>query len=155
MALGKQPEVDFDDDEGAIFSDINITPLTDIFLVLLIMFMVGSTIAVKKVQSEVKDEKSAGLKINLPQGQAREIDPGRVSLVVGIQVDGRLAVNGELLKDDSDLQRVLQSAFSRNKDTQIVIRADQDSRSGKVVSVMEQAKRIGLHRIAIATKSGG
>ena len=50
MALGKLPDEEAGED--AIFSEINITPLTDIFLVLLIMFMVGSTIAVENLADE-------------------------------------------------------------------------------------------------------
>ncbi len=153
MALGKLPDSEEGNDE-AIFADINITPLTDIFLVLLIIFMIGSTIEVKKVQDEMKEEKSAGLKVDVPDGKAKEIDPGRASLVIEISMDGQFAVNGELLKQEADLERVLQSAFTRDKETQLVIRADQDARHRKVVGVMELAKRIGLRRIAIATKSG-
>ena len=45
MAIAKLPDVDLDGAEESIFSEINVTPLTDIFLVLLLIFMVGSTLA--------------------------------------------------------------------------------------------------------------
>ena len=152
MALGKLPEENEGGDE-AIFSEINITPLTDIFLVLLIIFMVGSTIAVEKMKEEVQSEKSSGLKVELPQGERQEIDPGKNSLVVGIQKDGVVVIDGQPVQD-GDLDRVFQQAFTRDKNTQVVLRADEGVRHGLVVGVMERAKRIGLSKLAIATRGG-
>jgi biopolymer transport protein ExbD len=157
MAIGRQPDADGGDegggDDGALFADINITPLTDIFLVLLIIFMVGSTAAAQKKMEQVKQEKSSGLKINLPSGQAQEIDPGRKSIVVGIQANGAVVVNGQPIKD-GDLDRVFVSAFTTDKDTQVVIRADAGVTHGRVVGIMERARTVGLTRLAIATKGG-
>jgi biopolymer transport protein ExbD len=85
MALGKLP-----DDTGggdAIFADINITPLTDIFLVLLIIFMVSSSVIVETASRE-------GVKVNLPKGATKELDPGAKSLVVSILKSGEIMVAG-------------------------------------------------------------
>jgi len=154
VAIGKLPDADLEGAEEGIFAEINVTPLTDIFLVLLIIFMVGSTMAVEKLKEEVKTEKSSGLKVDLPSGAAKEIDPGRHSLVVGLTKGGQLLVNGQPIAD-ADLDRLFQSAFTSDAETQIVIRADAGVIHGRVVGVMERAKRVGLHRIAIATKGGG
>ena len=154
MAIGKLPDSDLDGSEESIFSEINVTPLTDIFLVLLIIFMVGSTMAVEKLKEEVKSETSSGLKVNLPSGATKEIDPGTQSLVIGLTKNGQLLANGQPIADP-DLDRLFQSSFAANKDTQIVIRADAGVIHGRVVGVMERAKRVGLSRIAIATKGGG
>jgi biopolymer transport protein ExbD len=98
MAIGKQPDVD---DTGAeegggesIFAEINITPLTDVFLVMVIIFMVSAlavqaeqTAEKKQKQEEKKDEEKAatsGIKLNLPTGQATEIDPKKESLILEI-----------------------------------------------------------------------
>ncbi|HLU69049.1 MAG TPA: biopolymer transporter ExbD [Kofleriaceae bacterium] len=153
MAIGKLPDADLEGAEESIFSEINVTPLTDIFLVLLIIFMVGSTMAVEKLKEDAKDEKSSGLKVDLPKGAAKEIDPGRASVVVGLTKNGQLLVNGQPIADP-DLDTIFQSAFTSNKDTQIVIRADAGVIHGRVVGVMERAKRVGLRRIAIATQGG-
>lgn len=153
MAIGKLPD-DLDGSEDAIFSEINVTPLTDIFLVLLIIFMVGSTMAVEKLKEDAKDESSSGLKVNLPSGATKEIDPGRQSLVIGLTKNGQLLANGQPIADP-DLDRLFQSAFTANQETQVVIRADAGVIHGRVVGVMERAKRIGLSRIAIATQGGG
>mgnify|MGYP000020281929 CR=1 FL=1 len=146
-------DADIDGGEDAIFAEINITPLTDIFLVLVIILIVSGSAAVEKVKEEQLAEKSSGLKINLPSGEQREIDPGSKSLVISIQKDGSVLVNEKLIAD-KDLERMFMAAFTRDKNTQIVIRADSGVSHGHVVSVMERAKRVGLSRLAIATSGG-
>ncbi len=148
-----QKEVDLEEGGDEIFAEINITPLTDIFLVLVIILIISGSAAVDKVKQEQIDSKSSGLKINLPSGEAREIDPGSKSLIVVIQKDGTVSVNEKRIAD-KDLERIFQAAFTRDQNTQIVIRADAGVSHGLVVSVMERAKRVGLSRLAIATAGG-
>lgn len=151
MAIAKLPDADLEGAEESIFSEINVTPLTDIFLVLLLIFMVGSTLAVKKAKDDIKSEKSQGLKVNLPSGAAQEIDPGRKSIIVAIQKNGQLQVNGVAVAE-ADLDRYFQESFNADVDTQVVIKADAGVNHGRVVGVMERAKQVGLKRLAIATK---
>ena len=66
MAIGQVPGTARTNAEEAVFADINITPLTDIFLVLLIIFMVTSSVIVNQGAGAAK----AGLKVNLPKGGA-------------------------------------------------------------------------------------
>lgn len=99
MAGGKQPDIadeDGGDDAGggSLFADINITPLTDVFLVMVVIFMVAA-LAVqvernqekreeKAKQDQAEIEKRSGIKINLPSGQAQELDPEKAQpLVLG------------------------------------------------------------------------
>src|ERR1044071_5678069 len=86
MAIGKLPDEDIGSDDAgeAIFAEINITPLTDVFLVMLIIFMVSALAVqvearrekhkVKEEQEKAEVEKKTGLKVNLPSGAAQEID---------------------------------------------------------------------------------
>ena len=165
MAIGKLPDEDAGADDGAegIFAEINITPLTDVFLVMVIIFMV-SALAVqvearqekKKVaeaqeQSEV--EKRSGLKVNLPQGQAQEIDPSKASLVLVIPLAGDVDVGGKRIPD-ADLDNLFRAAFTRDKNTQVVLKADKGVQHGRVVNLMERAKQAGLTRLAIGTSGG-
>ncbi len=165
MAIGKLPETADDADEGAegIFAEINITPLTDVFLVLVIIFMV-SALAVqvearqekKKVaeaqeQSEV--EKRSGLKVNLPSGQAQEIDPSKASLVLVIPLAGDVDVGGKRIPD-TEIDNLFRAAFARDKNTQVVLKADKGVQHGRVVNIMERAKAAGLTRLAIGTSGG-
>jgi biopolymer transport protein ExbD len=122
MAIGKQPDVNNDDEEGgdSIFAEINITPLTDVFLVMVIIFMV-SALAVqvernqekKKVtqdQIEADQEKRSGIKVNLPSGAAQEIDPSKASLVLVVPITGDVQVGGKAMAD-AELDNLFRIAF--------------------------------------------
>jgi len=145
MALGRLP--DEDSGEGAIFADINITPLTDIFLVLLIIFMVSSSVMVETASR-------TGVKVNLPKGATKEIDPGAKSLVVSVLTTGQIMVNGNPVQA-ADLEKVFLSAVAKDNQTQVIIEADEGVKHGTVVAIMNTAKQVGLSRLAIATKGGG
>jgi len=147
MALGKLPEDEAAGADGAIFSDINITPLTDIFLVLLIIFMVSSSVMVETASR-------AGMKVNLPKGATKEIDPGAKSLVITVLHSGEIMVQGQKVQM-ADLSRLFASAFAKDPLTQVIIEADQKVEHGQVVQVMEAAKMAGLSKLAIAVKGGG
>ena len=158
MALGKLPEADLEGSEDSIFAEINITPLTDMFLVMLIIFMVVASTELSQVKEKSRDiqekaelEKRSGIKVNLPAGAAQEIDVHSATLIVAIGVNGEIAVN-EMKIVDNDLERVFRSAFTRDKDTQVVIKADTGVNHGRVVAVMEVAKQVGLTRLAIQTR---
>jgi biopolymer transport protein TolR len=145
MALGKLPDDEVG--EGAIFSEINITPLTDIFLVLLIIFMVTSSVMVETASR-------AGVKVNLPKGATKEVDPGAKSLVVSITKGGAIMVAGTAVQE-ADLKNLFVSAVAKDSNTQVIIEADEGVTHGTVVHVMELAKDAGLVRLAIATRGGG
>jgi len=164
VAIGKLPDSDDDfADEGGIFAEINITPLTDVFLVMVIIFMV-SALAVqveRKVekqqriaqQDQADIEKKSGIKVTLPQGQAQEIDPTKQSLVLVIPINGDVVVGGKQMHD-TDLDPLFRAAFARDKATQVVLKADKGVQHGRVVNLMERAKHAGLTRLAIATSGG-
>src|SRR5271170_2655526 len=80
-----------DDDESAVFGEINITPLTDIFLVLLIIFMVTSTALVEQGQSGA----GAGVRVELPKGAAKEIAQGQKDFPITITAEGQIATEGK------------------------------------------------------------
>ncbi len=166
MAIGKQPDVNGDDEEGgdSIFAEINITPLTDVFLVMVIIFMV-SALAVqvernqekKKItqeQVQAEQEKRSGIKVNLPSGAAQEIDPSKASLVLVIPINGDVQVGGKSMKD-AEIDNLFRIAFQKDKGTQVVLKADKGVQHGKVVNIMERAKASGLTRLAIGTSGGG
>jgi|GEM_PF-6823317 len=91
-----------------------------------------------------------GVEIKLPHGNTNPTPA--IELVVTISRDGKVFVADKALPD-ADLEKTFAAAFARDKDTQVVIRADNHVSHGRVVAVMEQAKRVGLQRIAIATQS--
>jgi biopolymer transport protein ExbD len=99
-------------------------------------------------QSEV--EKRSGLKVNLPQGQAQEIDPSKASLVITIPLQGDVDIGGKRIAD-TDIDNLFRAAFARDKNTQVVLKADKGVQHGRVVNIMERAKAAGLTRLAIGT----
>src|ERR1043166_9136077 len=107
-----------DDEEYApsVFSDINITPLTDIFLVLLIIFMVGSSIVVEQAQGG-----GTGVRVDLPKGAAKELQAAPRDFPVAVLKDGTVVTEGKeidmgalkerfakLAKDAPDAQVIIQ-----------------------------------------------
>ena len=155
-------ERDDDDGEGGgIFAEINITPLTDVFLVMMIIFMVSALAVqaeaekrVAKVEEKQEAEKRSGLKVNLPPGAAQEIDPTKASLVLLIPIEGDVAVDGKIVRD-ADIDNLFRAAFAKDKATQVVLQADKGVAHGRVVNVMERAKAAGLTRLAIGTGGTG
>ncbi|MEZ4367755.1 MAG: biopolymer transporter ExbD [Kofleriaceae bacterium] len=166
MAIGGPADdgADPDDGEGGgggLFADINITPLTDVFLVMVIIFMVSALAAqvdkqdvrrkVREVVDKIEAEKRSGLKVNLPAGDAQELDTSKESLTLTIPVDGDVVVGGRPIAD-AELDNLLSAAYLRDHDMQVVLSADQGVSHGRVVGIMERAKRAGLSRLAIGTK---
>jgi biopolymer transport protein ExbD len=143
---GGKPDDDFEDGGG--FNEINITPLTDIFLVLLIIFMVTSSVIVN-ASSGAK----AGLKVNLPQGGAADVTPQSNDLSVAILSDGRLVLGGDVVTAD-ELKRAFDDAKAKSPDTMVIVQADEGVAHGKVVEVMEMAKGAGLGQLAIGVREG-
>ena len=130
--------------EDALFAEINITPLTDIFLVLLIIFMVTSSVM-------ASDSGRAGVRVNLPKGAAKEIKPGKKDVTVAVTTDGKMVVEGKEVSADT-LAKMFADAVTRDPDTQVIVQADEQTHHGRVVAVMELAKAAGLRRLAIATR---
>jgi biopolymer transport protein ExbD len=166
MAIGKLP--DSGDDAGeeggeSIFAEINISPLTDVVLVMLIIFMVSALAVqvearqekakINKQQEQSEVEKRSGLRVNLPSGQAQEIDPSKASLVLVIPINGDVNVGGKNIPD-GEVDNLLRAAFVKDKLTQVIIKADKGVAHGRVVNIMERAKGVGLTRLAIGTSGG-
>jgi len=135
------------DEEGDIFVDINITPLTDIFLVLLIIFMVTSSITASDSAAR------AGVKVNLPRGAAKDVAASGKDITVAITTEGKMVVEGKEVAPDTLRQRFADAA-AKDPDTQVIVQADEATHHGRVVAVMELAKAAGLRRLAIATRRG-
>jgi biopolymer transport protein ExbD len=149
MALGKVPGSEEDGGDG-VFADINITPLTDIFLVLLIIFMVTSSVIVNQGE---RGGAKAGLKVNLPKGGASDIVPAESDLSVAVLADGRLVLSGNVVSEE-ELKKALAETQSKNPATLVIVQADEGVPHGKVVQVMEMAKAAGLGQLAIGVREG-
>ncbi len=138
-----------DDDEFApsVFSDINITPLTDIFLVLLIIFMVGSSIVVEQAQGG-----GTGVRVDLPKGAAKELHTAPKDFPVAILKDGTTVAEGRAI-EAGELKAKFEKLAKDSPDAQVIIQADAGVQHGRVVEVMEMAKAAGISGLAIATEA--
>jgi len=123
---------------SAIMAEINITPLTDIFLVLLIIFMVTS---VAMVQS--------GATINLPQVQETQLEPRQIVITVTPQKEIFVNNNPTTL---ADLETVMRPMVSAQPDIPVVLEGDKDVILGEAVKILSIAQRAGATQIAIAAE---
>jgi biopolymer transport protein ExbD len=149
MASGRVPGVDPDEGDEGVFAEINITPLTDIFLVLLIIFMVTSTVIVRR--ADAGSGAKAGIKVNLPKGGVADVQVTRADLPVAVLEDGRLVLQGNVVTLD-ELRQAFTQAKTENPETLVVVQADEGVAHGKVVEVMELAKKSGLAQLAIGVR---
>jgi biopolymer transport protein TolR len=147
MALGRVPGGEDEGGGDGVFADINITPLTDIFLVLLIIFMVTSSVIVNQASGAAK----AGLKVNLPAGGQADVTAAPTDLSLAILADGRVLLSGDVMSEE-ELKQALAAAHEKNPTTLIVIQADEGVSHGKVVQVMEEAKAAGFADLAIGVR---
>ena len=124
------------DDDGLI-SGINVTPLVDVTLVLLIIFMVTAKIIV-----------SQGMPMDLPKAASGE--SVQTVFSVELSADGRTRVDSEGVADDEAIAALAKTAHTRNKDLRAVIRADKKVEHGRVIHVLDLLKRAGIAKIAFA-----
>lgn len=150
MAMGKTPGNRDDEGDEGVFAEINITPLTDIFLVLLIIFMVTSTVI---VQQGPGGGAKAGLKVNLPKGGATDVTARATDLSVAVLADGRYVLSGNVVTSD-ELKTAFDKARTENPETLVIVQADEGVPHGTVVQVMELAKKAGLAQLAIGVREG-
>ncbi len=127
------------DDNGDIVAEINITPLTDIFLVLLIIFMITSSAMIE-----------SGGKVNLPKAVATQSESRGTTVTLTPKKE--IFVNQKKVSEES-LEKVLQEALSNNANKTVILRGDKDVLLGETVKVMSIIKRAGATEIAIAAET--
>ncbi len=125
-----------DSDEMPAISEINVTPFVDVVLVLLVIFMVTAPMLVREQMS-----------VNLPKAQSGEKS---ASQAISIVIDKLGAV--QLMEKPISMDQLgaeIKKLLLANPNSQAVISADQDSKHGDVVKVMDLLKASGLTRFAI------
>jgi biopolymer transport protein ExbD len=120
---------------NGIISGINVTPLVDIMLVLLIVFMVTTTIVV-----------TPAVPLDLPR--ASQTDEVQVIFSVVLPASGPTLVNGKPTSDDQELQRHAREAFRRDAHVRAVINADGAVPHRRVIRALDLIKSAGIARVA-------
>jgi biopolymer transport protein ExbD len=124
-------------DDDDIISGINVTPLVDVTLVLLIVFMVTAKIIV-----------SQGMPMDLPKAASGEEVQNVFS--VELTLDGKTRVDSLAVDTDDSVSELARQARAKNKDIRAVIRADKKVEHGRVIRVLDLLKQAGVARIAFA-----
>ncbi len=132
--------VDTSSQQGsATISQINVTPLVDVMLVLLVIFMVTAPII------------QQGVQVNLPQTQAGAIPGKEERLVVSINRNGRIFLNDTAMTP-AELGQKLRAIRGIKADKEVYLRADQDVRYGVVMRVIAEIKQAGIEKVGMVTR---
>ncbi|HEU4345865.1 MAG TPA: biopolymer transporter ExbD [Candidatus Binatia bacterium] len=126
-------------EDSEIMAEINITPLTDIFLVLLIIFMVTSSAMIE-----------SGGKVNLPKAVSTQSETRGTT--VTLTPKREIYVNDKKVTEES-LEPALKQALSASPDKMVILRGDRDVLLGETVKVLSIVKRAGASEIAIAAEA--
>ncbi|QNA86009.1 protein TolR [Sphingomonas sp. So64.6b] len=125
----------------APMADINVTPLVDVMLVLLIIFMVTAPLL------------TAGVPVNLPDSRAKPLDQDQKPVQISLDEQGKLFVDDDEVTD-ALLPDVLQQIARKTENgqpPQIFLRADKTLKYDRVMRVMGELNRAGLNRVALVT----
>lgn len=145
MATKFEADADTDEEsqEDNPVAEINITPLTDIFLVLLVIFMVTSTVAIDAALGEAR-----GVRVELPKASATGTVVHRDDPVLTITPDGKLFIGSKQIQE-TEVRVEVEKALQQASTTRLVIRADKNALFGRAVTVMGDARKGGAEQIAV------
>lgn len=124
----------------APMADINVTPLVDVMLVLLIIFMVTAPLL------------TAGVPVNLPESRAKPLDQDQEQVQISIDDKGTIYLDNSEVTE-AGLSPLLEEIAARRGDDkpQIYLRADMRLDYGKVMRVMGELNRVGLNKVSLVT----
>jgi len=123
-----------------VMSEINVTPMVDVMLVLLIIFMVSAPLL------------TVGVPIDLPQSQAKSLDQDKEPLTISVNDKGQIFLqNAEIKADDlvAKLQAVAQARGGT--EARVYVRGDKKVDYGIMMRVMGQLSSAGFHKLALVT----
>jgi biopolymer transport protein ExbD/biopolymer transport protein TolR len=124
-------------------SDINVTPLVDVMLVLLIVFMVAAPLM------------TAGIPVDLPKTQAKQLNDQQPPIVVSVDANGEFFVDKREASGVEGLLAVLRESSENNKDRRVHVRADKAVAYGKVAEAMGVINAAGYAKVALVSESAG
>ncbi len=125
------------DDSGELQSEINVVPLVDVILVVLIIFMVTAPMIMKP-----------SINVNLPKASSGEVtQPSKLN--IAIDSSGKIILDGSEVNEER-LKLIAAEELAKNPEAQAIISADKDTSHGIVVSVLDMVKNVGIKKFAIS-----
>jgi biopolymer transport protein TolR len=125
--------------DRSAMSQINVTPLVDVMLVLLIIFMVTAPMM------------QQGVQVNLPKADTKALTPQETTVVVSIDKSGRLFINSSEVPG-GDLRTKLAGMFATRSKKEVFLKADKDVPYGEVIKAMAEIKGAGIERLGMVTE---
>jgi biopolymer transport protein TolR len=124
-----------------VMSEINVTPMVDVMLVLLIIFMVSAPLL------------TVGVPIDLPQSQAKSLDQDKEPLTLSVNDKGQIFLQNSEIDVDALVPKLQAVAEARGgNDARIYIRGDKKVDYGTMMKVMGRLSASGFHRVALVTE---
>jgi biopolymer transport protein TolR len=129
----------FKSNSESLMGEINVTPLVDVMLVLLIIFMVTAPMMVE------------GVDVSLPEATAKPLAAEKEPLVVTVDKSGQVFINNLQVQMDF-LQDKLKKILEGRQNKELFFRADKDVAYGWVVRVMSEIKAAGVEKLGMVTE---
>jgi biopolymer transport protein TolR len=126
--------------QNAPMSEINVTPMVDVMLVLLIVFMVAAPLL------------TVGVPVDLPQTAAKPMEDQTEPLTVTVKRDGEVYLQETKIAMDALVPKIAAITQS-NPDARIFVRGDRDISYGDIMQVMGQLNAAGFHKVALVTET--
>ena len=136
MAMGGR------NDNRGIMAEINVTPLVDVMLVLLVIFMVTAPMM------------QQGVQVNLPKANTKAMTPQDEAVVVSVDKSGKVFINKDEIPA-ADLRNRLTAMFASREKKEVFLKADAGVPYGEVVRAMADIKGAGIERLGMVTEPAG
>jgi len=124
-----------------VMAEINVTPMVDVMLVLLIIFMVSAPLL------------TVGVPLDLPQSQAKSLDQDKEPLTLSVNEKGKVYLQNDEIELDKLVPKLEAVAQARGgNDARIFVRGDKNVNYGAMMQVMGRLSAAGFHRVALVTE---
>lgn len=127
------------DDERGMMAQINVTPLVDVMLVLLVIFMVTAPMM------------QQGVQVNLPKADTKGMNAQEDTVIVAVDKNGRTFINKDEVPS-GDLRKKLADMFATRTKKEVFLKADATVPYGEVVRTMADIKGAGIERLGMVTE---
>ena len=126
---------------GTALSEINVTPLVDVMLVLLIVFMISAPMM------------NTGIQVDLPKTQAQTLNESQNPLVLVVKANRQILINEKPI-ESGNLRAQLEAIARSKPNAEVFIQADQGLPYGVIATVMSEVKRAKIQRVGLVTEPG-